>query len=1197
MSGANHFVFALCYTHQKLLQQARHAFQDEVAKHLPEVVDPADDLDQNVVALLTEERLAKNTLRIEKLSLFAITPEEGAAACKFKAFLNILYSLAKLLHKTQVSDLSKFIDLIVSLKVDNPQTKLQSPDSITNIWAILSRANIEVFRKMNALWSGMSDTTGVFALSDVYQNWLHLSGDDFIQSNQQIQRLMAVLKLFLVPVHPFLVELEKAMNIAPGGLTDLFGLTQAPESPKAQALSGAEAEPGLVQGAKVLLDIESGRWFETEGDAVSESALVALNRSIKSLHASCLAKIRKDFDSDVVGEFARQDDNGYFLIATKDSLPAKEAKKILNCLWKCGRTLDYLEGSSFQLFAWISCLANFFQLFQYVKEIRFHDLLQEYIERINDLLRTALKDFNPVLAIIVCEIDKFEIDNSLKKGYLADKISLLKICETFIKMSVELGAEVQTTPLYIKQLEAIYAQYKETLMLQSKEASVLFEAFNDEAQLLKTHEYVPLTNIDKHNLNRMLGSLEILRAPEDLKKPYIDELKEAIRAPQTRSKPYPFHVHSALDNFMHLQAGKLFQVACLCTQKTKELDKRALATIAQQAELQINKRDVCEEIIDSRVNRAVLLRQQVALIRIRDYLSGHTWVSYRLGLPTFKLPKGIAAIIEETNGNIPLAKVAETCQRIKQITHQKLYGKSKQISKPLWRDDEVHSIYMQIYIALLKAELNEVEIEVCELGKAVGLKPLYTPQKDDAPPQTMQRQSQAYLIYAYAFFSRYVSDLMDNGHAKEFYHVKPWFKDNILSKNLFDFAASATQEQLDQAIAEMRYTRFLDDENKVKGQIKAILNLSFTLTKFSRSVSQKSVDQMLGALNNAISSYGKEEQGLWGRWSTAAKQAAYAVLCLSHELDQGWRGLLVELSDSVSHFSEESLRVVTGHMNTVYEQTKPCRHELYTLTRGFILSSGLRPDIVAKLQQQRDTVSQTGIHIPLPQVINPVCKYTLFGTQQLAKMEMGRRVLAEDDWSDDTFSQQTHQLIEDVQSFLKYLTRELFEDKVADRIEESLPHEISEDTPQPLREILVYTNLAYHADLLIREVSSDKLIIAKLWGTHSHYNSMSADSGQMQYQVALQTVVRALNAYIRKAMVHIDTLFRCVELNLRQVEAKLYFKQNILDEKFGFGEMKAQYDKLFCLYFPGGIVPPAELEPEEDDTESDNEIERSLLAL
>lgn len=1181
MSGANHLVLGLCYVHQQLLHQAHHAFHDEIAAFLPELSDPEQDLDKRMAELLSDESLGRNAARLAGMTLYEIKVEEGATICKFKALLNILFSAANLLNSLKVTDLSQLIEAITTISVPNAAEILSAPERFNIIYQAMTSQNYQAFKKLKGLWSGMADTSGINAIMAIYANWLHLSGEDFVSSGHQTQRLISILRLFLTPIKPFFAELERAMNLDQGSITDLLGLTTS-EEVAAQVDAPdrlSKPDPLLVYG-QTLLDIESGAWFAADGgaDAAADSGLVALNAKIFALHQSCVRTIKSRFHDDIARDFGPEqlNERGYFCSRPEETLPAQEAKKFLNCLWKCHRTLDKLQGRHIPIVTWVQVLINFFKLFDSIKAIRFHDVLQAYIERVNDLLRDTLQGFNPVLALIVCEIEKFEIDNALKKGFIADKISLDEICKTFIKMSIELGPSVDTLPAYIPQLSFIFQQYKESLTEKQGDYAVFAAALEDDIKQLERGQYRLLTAFEKHDLQRIVGNIQGLPVNEELKAPYLSQLEHAIAAPKTAANNQQYRCHGALDNFLKTQRSKLQQLAIQCAQKIRQLDARAQLTHDYQLHLATQESLTIEAVRETRIFRAVLLREQAVLVKIRQFLSTARLSSYQLGHQSTTPPKGVAAIQAILEGNITLANCHQKAVEIRALLDQKLFEGKQLRKRPSTRHWDVQRAYQDIYRELLKARWDEVSLRNASLPEQLAATALTETRAADAPPQTMKRQSQAYLVYLHAVLVNFVTKWMNPHDARQFGELKSWFAEHVLTRPFFDYISRVTQDELDTAIANMSVIAYQEPEDAVLGQVKALLNTTRIFTVFARSVTQKSIDQMLGALNNAVSAYENTDLGFFGKFQAVGNQGAFALICLSYELDHnGWRALLTELNISLHHFSEESLAIMRQQYTSFYKDTTQARQALNGIFQAFLSKAGIRAGVIDRLRKQTQIKSHEGFQLPIPHLVQPACKYAFFGAQELAKMEMGRRALAQEDWTGTPFSQQIHQTLQVLQQFLKFLSRQLFNETVAARIEEALPHVIGDETPQPLREILLLTNIAHHADLLIREVTSSGIDVAKIWRTHRHYTQVTTDVRQMQYQAALQAIAIELNDMIGQALVPMDTIIKCLEMHLRQLEDKQHIRMGLLDQRLGFADAKRRFHDVYSLYESRDKIPAA----------------------
>lgn len=1213
MSWSNNLVFGLCYIHQQLLAQARLALEEDLVTFLPPVADPLEDLTKNVLDLFKPNNvtLDLNGQRLAQLTLFPIENQHGAIVCKLRATLNLLLCLARFLHHTNPKQVAEFINLITQIHIEQSDIDDNADVSFLKAGKGLAK-NYDTFLEIYKLYKDedLADANKIGALNDLYETWLHLSGSDYADVVQQWQRLATQVKLLIQPIVPFLVELEKALNLQAGAITTLVGLgpaepaqPQTKESVEPAAESSGQAtnstslpatqtstptpataskkitapkmsrEEKLIRGAEILCAIEKGTWFKTSTQDAAISGLKKLNTNIKKLHANLIEQISHHFDKSVSDRFSVRDKEGMFTREILDTPATYEIKGILNCLWKCTRILEKIDNSAFPTLTVLSCLAEIQRLHTHIKNISARDILQHYIERMNDLLRLALEIFNPILKFTVCEIEKIEIDCCFRPGFLSDKLSLNEITITYGEMCAEVGANVFSLPPFTVAFSALYGAYVQKITQEAQLAETLYITFTNLSQLL-THDknaYTALEHLPYQLLADLKKGISDSRLDISMSGPYLDLLTEAMVKAEKMDKKskapvHPYPMHPALDAFLVKLRNQCYQVHRSLTQRMQHIEKRkVLAQNRHYATLTGNHQ--MRENIQNRLQALAEHKGQLEyLIALRTKLEGYLLATENSTATNeaqeYARADGVKQIDNELKGNLNLNNVQQKVTEVLRILSTKLYNTDGTVlPPPSTRSPIIHAFYTITYQRIIAIKAKSVPARNEIYNEDSRLNPVATlSETAEITPPSIKLRAQAFFLYLHVFLIRFGKMHMRDDIANTFPVVDTWVQDNVLKHSLMAFIANASKSTLDRTMVKTGPVTILAGEEKFAQSYKAYINLFHVFTFFARTVTQKNLDDMLRSLNNAVGAIKNQDASLRKKATTCTKEVYYSLRVFSLNLDRGWRENLTKIADNITLIGDYSWVILHKHLANLREQTKPSRKRLVLICQESLRNMHFKVEILATLKKQFADLSQKGIHVKTGKWVYPVCRHGLWQVQQLSAMEFGQAQSPLDNqWSNAKLSQQLHDLLEKVEANFLTVVETLFDDKTAQafkRQKKTQPFKLATNTPTPIREIQNAINIAYFIDLLLQEFGRNTLqMVSNLYATNNKRKDLDISIANIQYQVAVKDVVTELNHFIKVLLQELDELFAIVLTELRGLEIDFLLKQNYFFDDFWLHEV------------------------------------------
>lgn len=1252
MPWSKHIVFSLCYAHQRLLSEAQLALSPDLATLLPEVSDPLKDLDKNIVFLFTHENLDENQNRLKSLELAVIQEDDGAVVTKIKALLNILLSAARFLEHTTPQQVSDLLQLIAAFHFKNTEKAVKRGASFRNILKVVkSKSNIEILREIKKLWEGVDREYGLNTLLTIRENWRYLSGDDFADLHGELDRTWQTLKLLTIPLLPLVAALEEALNLQLGTLTELLPFYSQNETFDEEnnvahdEFENAPIETKIYKGVSILRKIECEQWFTKNEKQMTASGLKKVQLKLDKLHKEGVNLLKNNFKANVSDCYIA-DSKGFFPVYPTDTPATVELKNILNCLHECSMILSQIDNAAFPTLEAITCIMRFNKLFQQIKELGIKQVIEYYVERINTTLRELIRGFNPILQQLLCEIERIEIDLCLRPGVIGEMISLKLILDTYIHMTVELGADIQDLPPFIQHMEVIYAYYHKRFtddITRYAESASKFKAIEDLLTGDK-NKYLPLLHFDNNHIELIQTTLAEAPIADNLKEEYqreisrlmnpssqeaVDKLvkqtlqeidfdsedtheestssqedneqtpppkrhkyKTAIREKfskngkqskplksdkkgrkekklskrQSKKKYELVPSHNNLDEFFSLYAEKFLQLKKLREQQIGQINLRKAHARQAQARLIKDGTHVRERIYQRQDVLDQLNAERKALLNLRDHLD--IFIN-DLNDNHQSFPEGVISLENIISKTITLKNAHDMCVDARKLLTTKVF-KNGYLFKPKKRSDETHQFYVDSLNMLTGFEINQKPYRNHSVPETYEEIFHYDVKlaKQDSPHIPIKLRIQAVAIYFYAALLKESHAYCDDDYRLHLVALNTFFEENVLTEKLSHFSKHPDQNLLTESVTLLERTPYTEADDDVTKNHKAILNTLATTAWFIQSIDQVRVDAMLLALDEATKAAKNEHASDFRKGKKAAKEGSLAAVMLAAELDNGWRPLLLNMSTDLLEFNSQSFDIVAENTKLFIESTQLQRQELKTKAYAFLRAAHVKTSLLDEWLSNAHAIKENGVHIPQKPIIKPASDFIMWGTKKLGQMEMG--TTAEHDqiepWADEKLSQEIHQIFHNLHKLMKKVSVKIFENEIANPLQEDLPFDIRQDIPAPLRELFIYLNIAYHADLLIKHINKNQLMVSRLLGSQQHKKAIKNLTKESQFEDVIKDFVVRLNSFCRDCFPLMDIIFSLANKFFDEIETKLHLREGVLREKIQFQRLELAFANVKSLF-------------------------------
>lgn len=1259
MSWSDNLVFALIYVDKHMGKHARLMIAEDLVKYLPQVVDAQKDLEKPLTQLFTKENLALNPLRIADLQLYTINDQEGAAVCNFKAVRNFIRSLAKLLHNTNPQLIAKFLDLIADINI--PNANEISEDEKPG-WFKVGKGfatNIKIFRSIHKLWKteDMQSDDRIGAVNDIYESWLILSGNDFITLQKDMHHLFKHLQILLEPLQPFLNELELAIHAKPGTIAKLLGLskTQA-EQDQDDEEKLAKFEKKSLQLVDILLKIETDQYF----DEPAVFGLKMASQKFNKVHEKIVKVLTTQFDDEVVYTYQQVDDQGFYTLDGEGSPATTEMKELLNSLKECALILDKIDQSKQPVLTLIGCVKRLYRLYQHACAINARDFVQHYIERINQCIRDALVILSPVMALMLCELERFELMYCLRPGYFEEKLTLNEICATFCYMCAEIGASVDELPPFpgrLKQFYDLESAENERKKIKTAKLYKEFEKYHErltgqQTELVNkitirgkqkrekqySRAYIALEHFPLSDLRGIKKALEDSELDPQVTKSYLDELSAIINSIADDAgegnvenehgqifyknrRSYP--PHQALDALVEITKRKLFQMYTLHLQREKHIQARIERVEKMQAIFIKSHWEVGREVFKRRIDISERQHLLALLQRSKSYIKHQQWAivstSQRGRIVANTPDKTLKKVIALISDNPTMAWAREKCQQLEVLLETALFeqraadkksGRAAQRVakvKPKKRAQEVHDFLHDVLKNLIKIHRNtlprvagvndvfanpptelrplanhdETNADAVEqaVDVAIGLAAVATSRDDDDLEllPSLKEQVQSLLLYSHAYLSHYAKNHLRPICANSYQQPNDWVKVNVLAKSPLQFIRHADQILLTKACVEMQTVNVVDGHDEVVNSLKATTNISLIGARVVSTLNQQSIDDILRSINVAVGVAENDKASTKDIIKTVPAEVYNALRILTLYLNNGWRDQLKAISRNLVHIGDFAWEKIYKHFREFAdsEELTRARSHFVGRTKAFAIDLHFKIGLVDELRAQYLDLFKEGVNYKTNKLVVPACKFTLWGTQQLAEIELGSVITPlQQTWSKSAMSESVHQAFTTSRNLIRKLAKILFKESVFDLYDKELPYPLEDDTPLPLREVQVYMNIVHYVDLLIRELNKDKSLPKRVHKSRKPIDEVKRLTPEIKYQQAVKALVVLLQDYIRDILPLLKPVLTKTKEVCTKFEDDLILLPNKISQKIHLDRMIALYEQVVSLYEAEAVDSP-----------------------